>query len=125
LRGSGCFASHELSDAIGRRDPVSLLDEMSRLHTEGLLGHAYLCVGDPLSEGRLFAEEMAALLLSEGEDGAEALKTKHRVDARLHPDVHWVEPRGKLRQIRVEDLKEGLKRIHEKSFEGGWKIVVF
>ncbi len=104
---------------------MSLIEELARLHSEGVLGHAYLCVGDPLSEGKYFAEELATLLLSEGEDAEEAVKTKHRVDARLHPDVHWVEPRGKLRQIKVEDLKESLKRIHEKSFEGGWKIVVF
>ncbi|MDF3128606.1 hypothetical protein P0Y35_05310 [Kiritimatiellaeota bacterium B1221] len=104
---------------------MSLISELSRLYKEGLLGHAYLCVGDPLSEGKVFAEELATLLLSEGGAQDETAKIRHRVNARIHPDVHWVEPRGKLRQIKVEDLKEGLKRIHEKSFEGGWKVVVF
>lgn len=104
---------------------MSLIDELRSLYEKGLLGHAYLCVGDPLSEGRHFAEEMAVMLLSEGETAEETIKTRHRVDARLHPDVHWVEPRGKLRQIVVEDMQASLKRIHEKSFEGGWKVLIF
>ena len=102
-----------------------LLSEMERLHQQGLLGHAYLCVGNPLVEGRHFAEEMAQVLLREELAEAGDQKLLHRIQARTHPDIHWVEPRGKLRQIKVEDLKLTLKRIHEKSFEGGWKMVVF
>ncbi|WFB35583.1 hypothetical protein P3T73_15630 [Kiritimatiellota bacterium B12222] len=104
---------------------MSVLTEFQRLYRENLLGHAYLCIGDPLAEGKAFSAELAAMLLSEGKPEEERVKMKHRVDARLHPDVHWVEPRGKLRQIKVEDVQLTLKRIHEKSFEGGWKLVVF
>ncbi|MGA0333405.1 MAG: hypothetical protein ACO3N7_04190 [Kiritimatiellia bacterium] len=105
---------------------MNLLQEMQRLFQEGLLGHAYLCVGNPLEEGKAFAGELAQILLSgSGEKEADPGKLRHRIETRSHPDVHWVEPRGKLRQIKVEDLKTTLKRIHEKSFEGGWKIVVF
>lgn len=103
---------------------MSLLDELQRLYQQGQMGHAYLCVGDPLVEGKAFAEEMAVMILSDP-GGAGDKKLRHRVEARLHPDVHWVEPRGKLRQIKVDDLKITLKRIHEKSFEGGWKLVIF
>jgi DNA polymerase-3 subunit delta' len=91
---------------------------------EGRLGHAYLVSGDPNGEGMRFAEEMAVMVLGAGTTLPEA-QTRHRVQARLHPDVHWVEPRGKLRQIKVEDVSAALKAIYEKSFEGGWKIVVF
>jgi DNA polymerase-3 subunit delta' len=97
---------------------------MRRLLDEGKLGHAYLCQGDPLTEGKAFAEEMGVMLMSQKGKAAPE-KIRHRVEARLHPDVHWVEPRGKLRQIRVDNVQLALQRIHEKSFEGGWKLVVF
>ena len=103
---------------------MSLVEDLRLLHAKGQLGHAYLCVGDPLTEGKDFAEKMAVMLLADGED-TEENKIHRRVHTRLHPDVHWVEPRGKLRQIKVEDVQVTLKRIYEKSFEGGWKLVVF
>lgn len=103
---------------------MTLLEDMRRLLDQGNLGHAYLCQGDPLVEGKAFAEELGGLLMSQsGKSTPE--KIQHRVEARSHPDVHWVEPRGKLRQIRVEDVQLALQRIHEKSFEGGWKLVIF
>ncbi len=103
---------------------MTLLEDMRKLLGQGNLGHAYLCHGDPLVEGKAFAEELGVLLMSQsGKSTPE--KIQHRVEARSHPDVHWVEPRGKLRQIRVEDVQLALQRIHEKSFEGGWKLVVF
>lgn len=101
-----------------------LLEELEGLLQEGRLGHAYICVGDPLQEGREFAEELAVRVLDQGKEGKrEGLR--HRVQDRLHPDVTWVEPKGKLRQIKVDDMRKALQRIQEKSFEGGWKIVVF
>ena len=100
-----------------------LLDELEGLLKQGRLGHAYICNGDPLLEGKEFAEELALRVLREGREEDESLL--HRVRDRLHPDVTWVEPRGKLRQIKVEDMRRALKRIQEKSFEGGWKVVVF
>jgi len=103
---------------------LDLLEDITRLIREGRLGHAYLLNGDPLEEGRRFAEDLAVKVFTVGTDASEA-KVRHRIEARLHPDVHWVEPRGKLRQIKVEEVSGALKRIHEKSFEGGWKVVVF
>jgi len=98
---------------------MNLLDEMRRLHTEGRLGHAYVCAGDPTGEGLEFATNLAAVVLGESE------RNLHRIATRSHPDVTWVEPRGKLQMIVVDDLNHTLMRVHEKSFEGGWKVVVF
>jgi len=103
---------------------VTFLDDMLRLLREGRLGHAYILAGDPLEEGKRFAEEVSIQVLGSTSELPEA-QIRHRVVDRLHPDVHWVEPRGKLRQIKVEDVERALKRIYEKSFEGGWKLVAF
>jgi hypothetical protein len=91
---------------------------------EGRMGHAYLVNGDPLEGGRHFAESLAVQVL-QLKSGLPEAQIRHRVETRIHPDVHWVEPRGKLRQIKVEDVSGALKQIHEKSFEGGWKIISF
>ena len=101
-----------------------LLEEMTGLLEKGQLGHAYICVGDPLVEGKEFVERLASLVLAFEKPGTEEA-CLHRVQDRLHPDVTWVEPRGKLRQIKVEDMRKALKRIQEKSFEGGWKVIIF
>lgn len=101
---------------------MKLVAQLQDLHERGLLGHAYLCVGDPLAEGRQFAEDVAEMLFRES---GEAGRLRHRIQTHAHPDVHWVEPRGKLRQIVVEDMQAALKKIYEKSFEGGWKLLVF
>jgi DNA polymerase-3 subunit delta' len=103
---------------------MTLLDDLHRLMAEGRLGHAYILNGDPGGEGLRMAEEVALLALGHGSSLPEA-QLRHRIQGRLHPDVHWVEPRGKLRQIKVEDVSGALKQIYEKSFEGGWKVVVF
>lgn len=103
---------------------MTLLDDMARLMREGRLGHAYLVNGDPMEEGKRFAVDLIVRLYGVLTEKPEP-QIRHRVADRLHPDVHWVEPRGKLRQIKVEEVKLALKRIHEKSFEGGWKVVVF
>ena len=102
----------------------TLLDELDALVADGRLGHAYLCVGDPLLDGKAFAEELTLRVLGQDKGGVDDT-LRHRVEDRLHPDVTWVEPRGKLRQIKVEDMQKALQRIQEKSFEGGWKVVVF
>lgn len=103
---------------------MSLLDDLRRLLAEGRLGHAYLVNGDPVGNGMRFAEELAVIALRAESTLPEA-QIRHRVRARSHPDAHWVEPRGKLRQIKVDDVSRALKAIYEKSFEGGWKVVVF
>lgn len=103
---------------------MTLLDDLRRLMAEGRLGHAYLVNADPTGDGLRFAEDLAVLALRADSALPEA-QIRHRVEARSHPDVHWVEPRGKLRQIKVDDVSRALKAIYEKSFEGGWKVVVF
>jgi DNA polymerase-3 subunit delta' len=103
---------------------MSLLDDVERLIREDRLAHAYIVQGDPRGDGKDFATQvvMSLFRLTSQE---EPENIRHRIEGRLHPDVTWVEPASKLRQITVEALQPAMRAISEKSFEGGWKAVVF
>ncbi|MCC5848063.1 MAG: hypothetical protein JJU29_08215 [Verrucomicrobia bacterium] len=103
---------------------MNLLDQISTLVAEDRLAHGYVVRGDPMGEGKAFAVEVMVRLF-EGTAKGDPAKLRHRIETRVHPDVLWVEPASKLRQIVVKDVEGALKRVHEKSFEGGWKAVVF
>lgn len=82
---------------------------------EGRLAHAYILEGDPRAAGRAFTMRLLHRLFPDA--GA-------RLEAGSHPDVLWVEPQSKSRQIVVKQIDAIIERIQEKSFEGGWKAVV-
>jgi len=103
---------------------VNLLEQIGVLIEQNRLAHAYLIQGDPLTDGKRFAVEMLTTLFEKTTRGTSG-RERHRIETRVHPDVLWVEPASKLRQIVVEDMEAALKRISEKSFENGWKAVVF
>jgi len=47
------------------------------------------------------------------------------VTERTHPDILWVEPQKKSRQISVEQIREDLRpRMYQTSYTGGWKAGV-
>jgi DNA polymerase-3 subunit delta' len=103
---------------------MNLLDQISVLIDEERLAHGYVIQGDPLSDGKSFAVEILCRLF-EKTSGRKAASERHRIETRIHPDVFWVEPASKLRKIVKRDMDAAMKRISEKSFEGGWKVVVF
>lgn len=97
---------------------------MDRLVREDRLAHGYVVEGDPLGAGKLFALDLIVSLFAH-HTGTDPSRLRHRIEGRMHPDVRWVEPRGALRQIMVLDMDAALRMVQEKSFEGGWKAVVF
>lgn len=101
-----------------------MLDTLGVLIDEGRLAHAYLIQGDPLTDGKRFAVALVTELFARTGKGTRP-QVAHRVETRIHPDVFWVEPTSKLRQIVKDSMSAALKRVNEKSFEGGWKVVVF
>lgn len=103
---------------------MNLMTQLQQLIREGRLAHAYVIQGDPLTDGKSFANDLLVSLFVETAKESET-RARHRIETRIHPDVFWVEPASKLRQIVKESMTAALKRISEKSFEGGWKAVVF
>ncbi len=102
---------------------MNLLDQISVLIDEKRLAHGYVIQGDPLTDGKQFAVEILCRLFEQ--TASKNASERHRIETRIHPDVFWVEPASKLRQILNKNVEAAMKRISEKSFEGGWKAVVF
>jgi DNA polymerase-3 subunit delta' len=100
---------------------------MKRSMAAGRLGHAYLVIGPPATEGRALAEKLAALLLctsDEEERPCGTCRGCRAVEAGTHADVHWVEPELKSRQVSVEQMRSLQSRFQETSFAGGWRVGV-
>ncbi|MGC8742962.1 MAG: ATP-binding protein [Verrucomicrobiia bacterium] len=47
-----------------------------------------------------------------------------RIENESHPDVHWVRPESKLRQITADSIRELIRVLQMKPLEAGWKIAI-
>ncbi len=93
---------------------------LQRCVREGRLAHAYLVAAPPNGEGLAFCERLLGFLYEHHGDphGGE------RVRSRNHPDVLWLEPLSKSRRITIDAIRELNVRLHQTSYERGWKAAV-
>lgn len=98
------------------------------------LAHAYLFVGDALEEMALAARELAKALNCQSpgkQGGCDTCEACRKIDAPtppggLHPDVQWVFAESKSRRIRIEQMRELERLLHQKPGMGRMKVgVVF
>ena len=83
----------------------------------GRMPHAVLACGHPRGDGGDFASGLLQQLFPAA--------TAERL--REHPDVRWIEPEGKARQIKIDECRELIRFMGLTSYEGGWKagVVLF
>lgn len=94
----------------------SVVALLQRSLERGRLGHAYLFQGADLGELEAMARTLAKTLNCENPprrgasglalEGCDACRSCRRIDGANHPDVLWVRPESKLRQIRIEQIVE-------------------
>ncbi len=87
----------------------------------GRLAHAYAVVGSPRGNAAMFADAVLKLIM--GADAPDS-PVARRIEQRAHPDVVWVEPQSKSRQIRVDEIRMLNHRLHQTAMEGDWKAGV-
>lgn len=111
---------------------MSLLEQF-RAAFEGLrqsveanrVAHAYLFIGPPRGAGLKLAESFLQLLFCrEGTPPCGRCGQCGRIERHEHPDIVWIEPQLKSRQISAETLREIIGLMCRKSYEGGWKAAV-
>lgn len=96
------------------------LAEAVRLITRAIetesVAHGYLVCGDVKGNCLEFTDAvLGALYPAEPE----------KIAARIHPDVAWLEPVGRSRTIKTEDMRERIVApMCVTSFSGGWKVGV-
>jgi DNA polymerase-3 subunit delta' len=81
----------------------------------GQLAHAYLLQGAPHGAALRFADKLLNLIYD----------NHPQVATRAHPDIAWIEPQSKSRQILIDQVRDDLIRpFSQTSFSGGWKVGV-
>ncbi len=81
----------------------------------GQLAHAYLLQGAPHGAALRFADKLLNLIFD----------NHPQVATRAHPDIAWLEPQSKSRQILIDQVRDDLIRpFSQTSFSGGWKVGV-
>ena len=93
----------------------------------GNIHHAWLFTGAAGSQTVELAEAFARTLLCEKPVEDQACKnceSCHLSFQDKHPDFFRLKPRGKIRQMKMEDVRDLLKFISLKSFFSGYKVMI-
>ncbi|MFH0909813.1 MAG: hypothetical protein V1929_13720 [bacterium] len=101
-------------------------ESIRKSHEAGRLAHAYVIAGSPRGEGYTFAESVLKLILcSSAKKPCGTCDNCTRVVAKTHPDVLFLEPEGKGRQIKIDEhMRPLLQQMAQTSYAGGWKAGV-
>jgi len=113
-----------LENILGHGKQIELLRQAIQ---HGRVPHAYLFVGVEGSGKRLVAENLAKVLNCQNPvnpedklDACDECSACKKIANGTHPDVHLVEADGKY--IKTEQLRDVLKAVSYKPYEGRWKI---
>lgn len=116
----------KFAEFIGQK---TLVDAIKKKLSQNKIGHAYLFSG-PAGQGKstlavLFAKGI--LCLNRDESGKEVFCDRclscSKVDKRIHPDLSFIEPRGK--SIKIDQIRELKKELSFKPTESYKKVYVF
>ncbi len=104
------------------------LEGFRRALCEGRVAHAYVVECSDRNRTRDFCETLLQHLLCE-RDGPRPCGTCggcRRVREHTHPDVVWVEPESKARQILIERVRDDILPLIQQTpfIAGGWRAAV-
>lgn len=98
------------------------------------LAHAYLFTGGIVDKMESAAKYLAKILNclnppTKTPDGVAIDCCNHcancvKIEEETYPDVYWIRPESKMRQIPVESIRELIKDIQLKPAGNGWKIAI-
>ena len=114
-----------------QNDSVELLQ---RSLDRGRLGHAYLFHGADLDELEMIARTLAKVLNCERPtrrrengppvDCCNSCSNCRKTDEGNHPDVQWIRPESKSRQIRIDPIRELLHTVYLKPTQAPHKVAI-
>ncbi len=91
----------------------------------GRLAQGFIVEGPIRGEGMDLTIRFLMLLYCEaGDKPCGACRGCRQTIDRTHPDVLWIEPQKKTRQVSVEQVRGLQARMVQTSFAGGWKAGV-
>lgn len=117
------------SDFPRQQQVVELLQ---RSLERGRLGHAYLFTGDDIVELEAVARTLSKTLnckepvrspgTGQAIDCCDRCLNCRKIESVNHPDVRWVRPESKLRQIRIASMRELMRAMNLKAHEAEYKV---
>lgn len=91
----------------------------------GRLAQGFIVEGPIRGEAMELTVRFLMLLFCESEGGpCGECRECRQVTARTHPDILWIEPQKKSRQVSVDQVRELQARMVQTSYAGGWKAGV-
>lgn len=99
----------------------------------GRLGHAYLFSGDDLPEMEALARTLAKVLncqhpvraeSGQAIDSCDRCLACRKIEGFNHPDVQWIRPESKMRNITIDQTRELIQTICLKPTEAEYKVAV-
>ena len=118
-------------DAFPEQQAVVTL--LQRSLGSGRLAHAYLFSGDKLEEMEALACTLAKTLNCQNPrrapagpaiDSCDQCLICRRIEACNHPDVQWLRPESKLRNITIDQTRDLIQTIGLKPTEAEYKVAV-
>ena len=98
---------------------------------KGRLAHAYLLVAENLNDAQRLARELAKVVNCEktassatGDEACDRCTSCEKIEAGNHPDVRWIRPEMKSRQIGIEQVRELEQPLYLAAGEGRMKVGV-
>ncbi|MBM3859619.1 MAG: DNA polymerase III subunit delta' [Verrucomicrobia bacterium] len=104
----------------------AVAERLQRSLRENRLAHAYLFAGPRGSGKRAVAATLAQALncLQRKHDACGRCKSCLDIEKGSHPDVHWVKPESKSRQIKIDQIREFTNAIALKPMDARVKVGV-
>lgn len=91
-------------------EPAEALVRLRRCIAENRVAHAYLITGDAASTEAAIVRPWLTDLLGR--------------DPEAHPDIFRVSPQSRLRQIKIEQIRQLQASLSQTSRLGGWKVAL-
>ncbi|MBN2143272.1 MAG: hypothetical protein JW774_01480, partial [Candidatus Aureabacteria bacterium] len=103
-------------------------DILTRFAASGKIPHALLFVGPPGTQKRETAAEFARILLCEASpsngEACGSCQGCHLFELNSHPDVFFLNPKGKMRHVKMDETRELLRFLSLKPYLEKYKIAV-
>ncbi len=98
---------------------------ISNAFAGGRNAHGYLIVGPPRGSGAQLVERLLQwMYCRQSPRGCGKCADCRRVNEHAVPDLHWIEPQMKSRQISINDMRELENEVYQTAYSGGWKAAV-
>lgn len=113
-------------------EPLQGVKLLQRSLERGRLGHAYLFVGDEISELESVAKTLAKVLNClqpkrvgvAATDCCDACVSCRKIEEVQHADIHWVRPESKSRVVTIDQMRDVMREVYLKPTEAEYKVGV-